>query len=89
MLYALICKDKPDHLETRKANRDAHLAYGAEQGKTHFAGPLMDDAGGMMGSLIVIDVENRAEAESWLANDPYSQADLFASTEICAWKQVV
>ena len=26
MLHAVICIDKPGHLETRKANRDDHLA---------------------------------------------------------------
>ena len=27
MLVALIARDKPDAIETRKSNRDAHLAY--------------------------------------------------------------
>ena len=27
MLIALIARDKPGHLETRMANRTAHLAY--------------------------------------------------------------
>ena len=27
MLFAFFCIDKPDHLEVRKENRPAHIAY--------------------------------------------------------------
>ena len=42
MLVALIAKDKPGHLETRKANREDHLAYMKETGLARHAGPLLD-----------------------------------------------
>ena len=32
MRVALICIDKPEYLEVRKANREAHLAYIAASG---------------------------------------------------------
>ena len=54
MLYAVICTDKPGHIETRKANRDAHLAYLAET-NARMAGPFLDEAGAMTGSLVVIE----------------------------------
>ena len=40
MRFALITKDKPGHIEVRKANRDAHLAYIAETGVVEMAGPF-------------------------------------------------
>ena len=88
MLFALICKDKPGHLDTRKANRDAHLAYAKDSGAVKFGGPLIED-GNMVGSLCILDVEDRAAAEAWAANDPYAQAGLFDSTELSEWKHVL
>ncbi len=88
MLFTVICNDKPGHLEVRKANREAHLAYATETGVV-IGGPFLDDAGDMAGSLSVIDVADRAAAEAWAANDPYAKAELFDSVTIRRWKQTV
>lgn len=89
MLIALICTDKTGALETRKKNRDAHLAYIAETGVVTMAGPLLDAAGDMAGSLVILDVEDVAAAESWAANDPYAKAGLFSDVRIQPWKKVI
>ncbi|ARC87170.1 YciI family protein [Rhodovulum sp. MB263] len=89
MYFALICRDKPGHLETRKANREAHLAYVAETGVVVQAGPFLDEAGEMCGSLVILDVADKAAAEAWAANDPYAGAGLFESVSVQAWKKVV
>ncbi|MFO7920351.1 MAG: YciI family protein [Nioella sp.] len=88
MLFAVICTDKPGQLETRKANRDAHLAY-LDETDARMAGPFMDDAGAMTGSLVVIEASDRAGAEAWAANDPYAKAGLFETVRIEAWKKVI
>lgn len=88
-MFVLICRDKPGHLEVRKANRDAHLAYLAETGIVRLAGPLLDDAGGMIGSMLAIEAADRAAAEAFAAADPYAKAGLFASVEIMGWKKVI
>ncbi|MFC3613372.1 YciI family protein [Lutimaribacter marinistellae] len=88
MLIALIARDKPDALQTRLANRDAHLAYIRETDKVAQAGPLLDgDA--MIGSLIILDVADLAEAETWAGDDPYAKAGLFQSVELIPWKKVI
>lgn len=89
MRVALICLDKPGHLEMRKANRDAHLAYLAETGVVEMAGPFLDAEGGMCGSLLVLEVADLAAAQDWAANDPYAKAGLFASVDVREWKKVV
>ena len=89
MLIALIAKDKENHLETRKANRDAHLAYIRETGVVSQAGPLLDDAGQMCGSLVVLDVADMAAAQNWADNDPYAKAGLFATVELIQWNKVI
>lgn len=89
MPYTLICLDKPGALDIRKANRDAHLAYIAETGVVEQAGPFLDDAGQMIGSLVILSVETEDAAADWAENDPYARAGLFDSVQIMHWKRVV
>lgn len=89
MKIALIARDKSGALETRKANREAHLAYIAETGVVEQAGPLLDADGGMCGSLIVLNLEDMAAAQSWADNDPYAKAGLFSGVELVAWNRVI
>ncbi|CUH51430.1 YciI family protein [Shimia marina] len=90
MLIALMAKDKPGALDVRKANRDAHVAYLKGSGDTiMMAGPFLDDAGEMCGSLIILNVADMAEAEAWAANDPYKAAGLFESVTLQAWNKVL
>ena len=87
-LYAVICTDKAGHLDTRLATRDAHVAY-LKSTPVVQAGPFLDAEGKMCGSLVIIEVETRAEAEAWAANDPYALAGLFDAVRIEEWKKVI
>ncbi|MEL7278935.1 MAG: YciI family protein [Pseudomonadota bacterium] len=89
MLIALIARDKPGALQTRLENRDAHVAYLKANTIVSQAGPLLDDAGEMCGSLIVLDVEDMAAARAFVAEDPYGKAGLFESVELIAWNKVI
>lgn len=87
-MYAVISTDKEGGLDIRKANRDKHLAYLGES-PIVLAGPFQDEGESMIGSLIVIDVATRAEAEAWAASDPYAKAGLFAKVRIEKFKKVI
>ena len=66
MIFVLICKDKPGHLQTRVDTRPEHIAYLTrlkEAGKIRFAGPFLDTAGKPSGSMIAVEADSRAEAE--------------------------
>jgi uncharacterized protein len=89
MRYALICIDKPNALQTRVENRPAHLEHLQSTGVVEQAGPFIDAAGQMCGSLIILNVGSKAEAEAWAAADPYAKAGLFASVMIQEWKRVI
>jgi hypothetical protein len=89
MLVALIARDKPGHLQTRKDNRAAHLAYIEATGVVHQAGPLLDGAGDMCGSLVILEVADIAAAEDWAENDPYAKAGLFDTVTLTEWKRVI
>ena len=89
MQVALICRDKPGALQIRIDNRKAHLDYIASTGIVSLAGPFLDHDGQMCGSLVILDVEEFAEAEAWAAEDPYAKAGLFSDVSLQAWKKVV
>jgi uncharacterized protein YciI len=89
MRFALMTKDKPNALQTRMDNRDAHLAYIAETGVVEMAGPVLDEADQMCGSLIVLEVADLAAAQAWADNDPYAKAGLFSDVTLRAWKKVI
>jgi uncharacterized protein len=86
MLFALICTDKPDSLAIRTSVRADHLAFLESLGDgLKGAGPFTDDAGGMNGSLVIIEAADRAGAVTIAARDPYAKAGLFQSVDIRPW----
>ncbi|MEM6886566.1 MAG: YciI family protein [Pseudomonadota bacterium] len=89
MLVALIARDKPGALPVRQENRPAHVEYLKSTGVVQQAGPLLDAAGEMCGSLIILDVEDMSAAEAWADNDPYKKADLFDSVQLICWNRVI
>lgn len=89
MFIALMARDKAGALQTRLDNREAHIAYLKDTGVVAQAGPLLDDAGEMCGSLVILDVEDMATAQAWADNDPYAKAGLFDTVTLTAWKRVI
>ena len=89
MLIALIARDKAGALQTRLDNRPAHVDYLKETGVVSQAGPLLNDEGDMIGSLVVLEVEDMAAAQAWADNDPYAKAGLFEKVELIPWKKVI
>jgi uncharacterized protein YciI len=89
MLVALIARDKPGALPVRMENRPAHVAYLKTGSAVQQAGPLMNEAGEMAGSLIILDVADMDAAREWVKGDPYGKAGLFASVELIPWNRVI
>jgi uncharacterized protein YciI len=81
-LFALTCIDKPGALPVRLAARERHLAWVGGTGALKLGGPFLDEAGGMAGSLLIIEAEDLAAARAFNAADPYTQAGLWASVDI-------
>lgn len=90
MLFALICTDKPNHLETRMVQRPAHLAFLESLGSnTKAAGPFLGGDEKPNGSLVIIEAVDMAAAQAIAARDPYAIAGLFQSVEIRPWKWLI
>lgn len=88
MLYAVICRDKPGHLQTRLDTRAAHLAYIEATGIVKMAGPFLEE-GQMCGSLVILETDSLEAAQAWAAGDPYAAAGLFESVSVTEWKKVI
>ena len=90
-LYALIGYDGPRGAELRKLHRSAHLEGIDElfaQDRIHHAGPLLDEAGAPIGSLILFEAETLDEARRIAAGDPYVTAGIFERHEVHETKVV-
>ncbi|MBB4230932.1 YciI-like protein [Rhizobium mongolense] len=85
MLFALLCKDKPGHLNTRMETRAAHLEYLNKlnaEGALTMAGPFLDGEGKPCGSLVMVKADTAEAAKAFADADPYAKAGLFESVEI-------
>ncbi|HXP96539.1 MAG TPA: YciI family protein [Telmatospirillum sp.] len=90
MQFFVRCIDKPQHLDVRMANRAAHLDYLKALGdKLLIGGPtLSDDGQSMTGSMLVLDLPDRAALDAFLAKEPYANAGLFEKVEVSVYKKV-
>ena len=85
-LFVISWMDKPDSLQVRMGAREAHLAYAKDHGGVKLGGPYLNDAGEMIGSLIIVEAEDLEAAKAFHAADPYKQAGLMQSATITPWR---
>lgn len=82
--------DKPGVEATRLRVRPEHQARLRQDHpgcKVTAAGALTDDPGQhLIGTLLVFEAEDRQAVERMMAGDPYIREEIFASTEIRAWR---
>lgn len=84
-LFAFTGYDGPQGSELRKRHRPAHLA-GLEglaaADRIRHAGPLLDDEGRPLGSLILFEAETLEEARTIAARDPYVTEGIFERYDV-------
>lgn len=87
--FILICHDRKNCFDLRAETRKAHLEYiDQRRSAVLIAGPMLDDEGRSIGSVLIIDAKDRAAAKDFADNDPYAKAGLFVDTEIRPFKIV-
>ncbi|MEK9808501.1 MAG: YciI family protein [Halieaceae bacterium] len=90
MLFVISCEDKPDSLALRLANRDAHLHYLENfSAQVVMAGPYLNADNQPIGSMLIVEFPNEADAVSFSENDPYNRAGLFKDVFVRPWKKTV
>jgi uncharacterized protein YciI len=85
MLYILYCEDRDSGAkEIREKYRDAHLAYLAKHEHLLVLGGAMlaDDGEGRIGSVLILNVPGRKEAEAFSQAEPFRTAGLYKSVNI-------
>tara|TARA_R110000868_G_scaffold6550_8_gene37094 strand:- start:8660 stop:8956 length:297 start_codon:yes stop_codon:yes gene_type:complete len=89
MLFLVHTRDKPGALDIRLATREAHLAWLKAAGSAiKAAGPWLGSDDKPAGSLLIVEMADRAALDAWLAQDPYALAGLFQSVEAAPYKWV-
>lgn len=81
--------DKPGHAHVRARERGAHLAF-LERHKTLLlacGAKLNDDGSDAGGGIYIVDVDTREAAERFIADDPFTHADLFERVSIVRWRK--
>jgi uncharacterized protein len=88
MLFAILCTDRPDSAQLRIDRRPDHRSYLESlnsQGLIAFSGPFISNDGTADGSMIVVDVDDLAAAQTIADDDPYSKCGLFQDVQIRQW----
>jgi uncharacterized protein YciI len=85
MHFAIHCLDQRNALATRLAHYDRHKAYLASVSDVAIvvSGPLLaDDGETMIGSLFIVDADDRSSVERFHCNDPFFLAGVWGHVEI-------
>ena len=79
MQFVIHCHDKPDGGARRAPLRAAHRDYSEDHKNVTVArGPLLDDDGvKAIGSVLILDVADKAEAEAFWADEPFNRAGVY------------
>ena len=89
MYFVISCVDKPGQPGLRQDNRPDHLDYlGSHAERIVAAGPPLGADNAPTGSVLVMEFDDRAQAQAFADNDPYAKAGVFESVSIKPWKKV-
>lgn len=98
MIYAIICEDAEDSLDTRRAHRAEHLArlhVLRDEGRLLLAGPHpaldCEDPGeaGFTGSLIIAEFPSLEAAREWAATDPFAESGVYRKVTVKPFRKTL
>lgn len=87
MQFVIIAHDGEDDgaLARRLAAREQHLALTAaavKAGEQLVGAALLDDAGKMRGSVMIVEYPSRKEVDEWLSKEPYVTGGVWKKIEV-------
>jgi uncharacterized protein YciI len=89
MPYLIETWDGPGRSELRDRTRPRHVAY-LDTHKSRIlacGAKLSDDGKSASGTIYLLDTDDRAEAERFATEDPFTQAGLPARVEVIRWRK--
>jgi len=88
MPYLIDASDRAGAADLRQATRPRHLRFVEENlHRLLAAGAKLDEDGVPTGTFYILDSESRAEAEDFIAADPYAAEGVFGRTSIMKWRK--
>lgn len=75
----------PEALARRMAVRERHITLGdklRDEGKLLYGAAILNDAGTMIGSVLIGDFADRAELDDWLQVEPYVTGNVWQHIEV-------
>jgi len=87
MQFLIIAYDATDAdaINRRMVNRAAHIAHTDRfkpAGNMHFGAAILNDAGKMIGSCMIVEFPSRTEFDAWLAEEPYFTGKVWEKIEV-------
>jgi uncharacterized protein YciI len=84
VLYIIYQEDRADGAAIRAATREAHFAYLEKHKDILVLGGalLADDGAARTGSVLIINVADRAAADAFSENEPFRRAGLFSTVKV-------
>jgi uncharacterized protein YciI len=86
MKFIVTAYDHPDALERRLANREQHIACIErlkQEGHMLLGGPLLNDDGQMVGSLVVCEFASKEEIQAkWFSQEPFMTNQVWETVRI-------
>ena len=79
-------------LERRMAFREQHLAGAKilkDKGSFIEGGAMLDDAGKMIGSVMIVAFNTKEEFDAWFAQEPYVTGKVWESVEVKPFRRAV
>lgn len=87
MLFMVAAFDKPGMLETRLKARPEHLDYLKSLGdRIKVGGGMLNEDEQPLGSLLIVEADDRDAVAALLRDDPYSKAGVFERVDIRPWR---
>ena len=94
MQFLVVARDGTDEgaLERRQKTRPSHLeSIGplVDAGNVLVGGAMLNEAGDMIGSMLLVDFAGRDDLDAWLARDPYVTEGVWREIEVHPFRTAV
>ena len=94
MQFLVVARDGSDEdaIERRQRTRPTHLASIAplvEGGNILVGGAIPNEAGDMVGSMLLVEFPDRSGVDAWLEADPYVTDGVWREVEVTPFRTAV
>jgi len=94
MQYLVVARDGTDDeaLDRRRRVRPTHLEAIqplVDAGHVLIGGAILSETGDMVGSMLLVEFDDRAELDAWIERDPYVTEAVWRTIEVTPFRAAV